>query len=78
MTISCCCPFAVFSAKQAAAAMSYWYIGAILSVIGSVASNLGVNVQKYSFMQNEKLPEVRRKPYYKQACVCLCVCTVAA
>lgn len=48
---------------------NYWYIGAILSMIGSIASNLGVNVQKYSFMQTERLPEAQRKPYYKQGCV---------
>ena len=41
---------------EGSAAMSLWYVGALLSVTGSVASNLGINVQKYSFLQNSRLP----------------------
>lgn len=31
-----------------------WIVGAIVGAIGSIASNLGVNIQKYAFMQDEK------------------------
>jgi drug/metabolite transporter (DMT)-like permease len=44
--------------------MSLWYYGAVLSVLGSVASNLGVNIQKYSFMQNEQKSLSNRKKYH--------------
>lgn len=44
-----------------------WAVGAGLGVIGSVFSNLGVNVQKYSFMKNARLPTEKRKPYWRNA-----------
>lgn len=48
--------------------MSYlWAVGAGLGVIGSVFSNLGVNVQKYSFMKNALLSPEKRKPYWRNA-----------
>ncbi|KAJ0403945.1 hypothetical protein P43SY_009438 [Pythium insidiosum] len=31
-----------------------WYLGVILSIVGSVCTNLGVNLQKYSFMREAK------------------------
>lgn len=34
--------------------MSLWWAGALLSMVGSIASNLGVNVQKFSFLKEEK------------------------
>lgn len=43
-----------------------WVIGAFLGVIGSVCSNLGVNVQKYSFMQNAKKEGKLQKKYTQQ------------
>jgi len=43
-----------------------WAIGAALSIVGSICSNLGVNVQKYSFMKNEKKPTDQQKGYCKQ------------
>jgi len=43
-----------------------WYVGAILSILGSTASNLGVNIQKFSFMKNAKLEPEKQKPYAKQ------------
>lgn len=46
--------------------MSYlWAVGAGLGLIGSVFSNLGVNVQKYSFMKNALLPPEKRKSYWR-------------
>jgi len=46
--------------------MSYWWAGAILAAVGSIASNLGVNVQKFSFLKNAKLEPAEQKPYVKQ------------
>ena len=42
-----------------------WMIGVGLGVCGSVSSNLGVNIQKHSFMKNEKLDLEERRPYYR-------------
>jgi len=44
-----------------------WYIGAILSLLGSACSNFGVNIQKLSFMKNDKKPEALQKVYYKDS-----------
>ena len=38
-----------------------WLVGAILAASGSIASNLGVNMQKYSFILNNKLPKQKQK-----------------
>ena len=43
-----------------------WLLGAIVAAIGSIASNLGVNCQKYSFMQNAKLPKQQQKKHIRQ------------
>ena len=43
-----------------------WLIGAVLAAVGSIASNLGVNCQKYSFMQNAKLPKAQQKRHIRQ------------
>lgn len=53
-----------------------WVIGAGLSVIGNLASQLGVNIQKYSFMQNERLQESESKAYMKQPYVSFFFCFV--
>jgi uncharacterized membrane protein YphA (DoxX/SURF4 family) len=46
--------------------MSGWATGALLSIFGSVCGNLGVNVQKYSLLQ-EGLKEAKdQRPFYKQ------------
>ena len=44
-------------------AIPSWLLGALLSIIGSVLSDLGVNTQKYAFMNNEKKPLDKRKSY---------------
>eukprot|EP00808_Paulinella_micropora_P006620 g3986.t1 len=44
----------------------YWLLGATLSAIGSISSNMGVNLQKYSFLQNSKLPKAEQKSYFRQ------------
>jgi hypothetical protein len=38
-------------------------IGAIVSVVGSVLSNVGINVQKLAHNQNAKLPLAKQKAY---------------
>ena len=43
-----------------------WLLGAVVAAIGSIASNLGVNCQKYSFMQNAKLPKLQQKKHIRQ------------
>ena len=43
-----------------------WLIGAVLAAVGSICSNLGVNCQKYSFMQNAKLPKAAQKRHIRQ------------
>jgi len=42
-----------------------WIIGVGLGVCASISSNLGVNIQKHSFMKNEKLESEDRRPYYR-------------
>ena len=44
-------------------AIAAWLLGAMLSIVGSVLSNLGVNTQKYAFMQNEAKALDARKSY---------------
>ena len=46
--------------------MNLWWIGAVLAVFGSVGSNLGINIQKYSFLQNSKRPTCEQRPYTRQ------------
>ena len=46
-------------------ALPLWLVGVIISIIGSVFSNLGQNVQKYAMMKNDEVPESDRLPYTK-------------
>lgn len=41
-------------------------IGALLAIISAIVSNLGINVQKYSHILDEKLDEENQRPYYKR------------
>ncbi|GLE03303.1 hypothetical protein PINS_up012193 [Pythium insidiosum] len=43
-----------------------WYLGVILSIIGSVCTNLGVNLQKYSFMREAKRSVGLKRAYARQ------------
>lgn len=43
-----------------------WALGALLAIFGSVATNFGVNVQKYSQNKNAQLPKLQQQFYYKQ------------
>lgn len=43
-----------------------WIIGAILAGVGSCSSNLGVNVQKYSFVKNAQLEKSQQRKYIRQ------------
>lgn len=42
-----------------------WVIGATLSILGSVASNLGVNIQKYSFIRQSQREPHQRTTHWK-------------
>ncbi|GLE03301.1 hypothetical protein PINS_up012191 [Pythium insidiosum] len=43
-----------------------WYLGVILSIVGSVCTNLGVNLQKYSFMREAKRSVSLKRAYARQ------------
>lgn len=43
-----------------------WATGALLSLFGSTAGNLGVNCQKYSLTLEGRKPLGQRRPFYKQ------------
>lgn len=43
-----------------------WVIGAILAGCGSISSNLGVNIQKYSFVKNSQLDRLQQRKYIRQ------------
>ncbi|TMW69437.1 hypothetical protein Poli38472_001593 [Pythium oligandrum] len=43
-----------------------WYVGVILSIVGSVCTNVGVNLQKYSFMCEAKRCVKSKRSYARQ------------
>ena len=43
-----------------------WLLGCAFAFLGSICSNFGVNIQKYSFMLNEAKVKDEQKAYYKQ------------
>jgi magnesium transporter len=43
-----------------------WYVGVILGIASSVATNLGVNLQKYSFMREAKRSIKLKRGYLRQ------------
>ncbi|RHY30954.1 hypothetical protein DYB32_003894 [Aphanomyces invadans] len=45
---------------------SLWYVGVIMSVGASVCTNMGVNLQKYSFMRECKKPTATKRGYIRQ------------
>ena len=56
--------------------MNLWWIGAMLAVFGSVGSNLGINIQKFSFLENSKRPINEQRIYTKQPGWALGLCLV--
>lgn len=46
--------------------MATFIVGIAISVFGSVASNFGVNVQKFSQIKNKARPKEERRPYFMQ------------
>ncbi|RLN53781.1 hypothetical protein BBJ28_00005075 [Nothophytophthora sp. Chile5] len=50
--------------KTKDAASGMWYLGVILSIVGSVCTNMGVNLQKFSFMREAKRRCVADKRSY--------------
>ncbi|RHY52682.1 hypothetical protein DYB34_013144 [Aphanomyces astaci] len=45
---------------------SLWYVGVILGIGASVCTNMGVNLQKYSFMRETKKPAATKRGYLRQ------------
>ncbi|POM80931.1 Hypothetical protein PHPALM_1167 [Phytophthora palmivora] len=44
-----------------------WYVGVILTIVGSVCTNMGVNLQKFSFMREAKGRSVGdKRGYFRQ------------
>ncbi|KAG1698893.1 hypothetical protein DVH05_014277 [Phytophthora capsici] len=44
-----------------------WYIGVILTIVGSICTNMGVNLQKFSFMRESKgRSVVDKRGYFRQ------------
>ncbi|EQC40965.1 hypothetical protein SDRG_02028 [Saprolegnia diclina VS20] len=41
-------------------------LGIGMCLVGTTVSNLGLNIQKYSFLHQERLPETQRRPYNTQ------------
>lgn len=48
------------------ATSSLWYVGVIVSVVGSICTNMGVNLQKYSFMNEAKRAIKLKRGYLRQ------------
>eukprot|EP00658_Telonema_sp_P-2_P032057 TRINITY_DN23838_c0_g2_i1.p1 TRINITY_DN23838_c0_g2~~TRINITY_DN23838_c0_g2_i1.p1 ORF type:complete len:408 (-),score=79.03 TRINITY_DN23838_c0_g2_i1:368-1591(-) len=55
-----------------------WFLGVTIAVAASFLSTFGINLQKYSHMQNQRLPEVLQKPYYQQFLWCSGMCLLGA
>lgn len=55
-----------------------WFLGVTIAVLASFLSTFGINLQKYSHMQNLRLPEVLQKPYYQQFLWCCGMCLLGA
>lgn len=55
-----------------------WFLGVTVAIFASFMSTFGINLQKYSHMQNVRLPEVLQKPYYQQFLWCCGMCLLAA
>lgn len=47
-------------------ASKLWFVGVILSILGSVMTNMGVNLQKYSFMKEAKRSVRDKRNYFRQ------------
>ncbi|CAK4182570.1 unnamed protein product [Aphanomyces euteiches] len=43
-----------------------WYVGVILGIGASICTNMGVNLQKYSFMREAKKPAMLKRGYFFQ------------
>lgn len=70
LTADECLRIAVVNSSQGDILDGLWYVGVILSIFSSIASNLGVNIQKYSmlkeFQKMENDCNYREKPYILQ------------
>jgi len=59
------CPDAKQEGKENGA-HELWWLGVILSIVGSICSNMGVNLQKYSFMREAKRRVTHKRGYVRQ------------
>eukprot|EP00656_Telonema_subtile_P044524 TRINITY_DN5077_c0_g1_i1.p1 TRINITY_DN5077_c0_g1~~TRINITY_DN5077_c0_g1_i1.p1 ORF type:complete len:397 (+),score=110.90 TRINITY_DN5077_c0_g1_i1:154-1344(+) len=55
-----------------------WFLGVTIAVLASFLSTFGINLQKYSHMQNQRLPQVLQQPYYQQFLWCCGMCLLVA
>lgn len=60
------CPDVEKEAKADGGAHELWWLGVILSIVGSICSNMGVNLQKYSFMREAKRRVTHKRSYVRQ------------
>jgi hypothetical protein len=51
---------------EAGSSHSLWYVGVVISVIGSVVANFGQNTQKMSQNKNFEKPEEDQVIYWRQ------------
>src|SRR5665648_113680 len=56
--------------------MVSWIVGAVLSAVAAMVSNLGVNIEKYAFVKNRALPTDQQKPYSRDSLWILGFCIV--
>eukprot|EP00924_Labyrinthula_sp_SR-Ha-C_P013486 maker-scaffold_5-snap-gene-4.6-mRNA-1 protein AED:0.02 eAED:0.02 QI:244/1/1/1/0.75/0.6/5/116/582 len=64
-----CLRLAVVTSADGEVLSNLWYVGVIISVLASVASNLGVNIQKYSLgkeMERARRRFVKERGYVRQ------------
>lgn len=52
--------------NEQSAVSKLWYVGVILSIVGSICTNMGVNMQKYSFMSEAKRSIKMKRGYFRQ------------
>ncbi|EQC32171.1 hypothetical protein SDRG_10365 [Saprolegnia diclina VS20] len=54
------------SDKGSGEEFSLWYVGVLMSVVASICTNMGVNLQKYSFLCEAKRPLLLKRGYFLQ------------
>lgn len=53
--------------KEKDESSTLWYVGVLLTIVGSICTNMGVNLQKFSFMREAKTRSVgAKRGYFRQ------------